>query len=164
MSEKIDIDQLDDLELYDLYTQSDEGKAREKLAWALIDLSHDPDIQKSSVCIDFLRLMRAFDPSDPSLETIQDVMDNMIASFKRLRAVKNANWRHQKPREAKSFVIKEWIKYRCEYDNNKSAFARDYVRRVLNEFEVSVTEKQLREVWLKDTPSASKPDGILADG
>ena len=63
--------------------------------------------------------------------------------------------RHAPHRLAKSFVVEEWRLHRTAYENNKSAFSRDYVKRVLNEMDVHVTEKQMREVWLKDTPSAS---------
>lgn len=76
----------------------------------------------------------------------------------------NGAAKHRKTNKAKAFVREEWIKHRHAYDNNKSAFARDYVKRVLHEFEASVTEKQMREVWLRDTPFASKPDGVPADG
>lgn len=75
-----------------------------------------------------------------------------------------AGARHKANREAKDFVRSEWSKHREAYGGNKSAFARDYVKRVLNEFSVKVTEKQMREVWLADTPLAGKPDGMLADG
>ena len=67
--------------------------------------------------------------------------------------------KHAPHRKAREFVIAEWELHRSNYDNNKSAFARDYVRRVWNEMSVSVTEKQLREVWLRDTPPAGKPAG-----
>ena len=62
--------------------------------------------------------------------------------------------KHAPHRKAREFVRAEWGLHRSNYDNNKSAFARDYVRRVWNEMNVSVTEKQLREVWLRDAPSA----------
>lgn len=71
---------------------------------------------------------------------------------------------HAKNHKARAFVETEWAKHRAAYDNNKSAFSRDYVKRVFNELDVTVTEKQMREVWLKDTPSASKPDGMSANG
>ncbi len=61
--------------------------------------------------------------------------------------------KHAPHRKAKEFVRAEWGVHRSGYGDNKSAFARDYVRRVWNEMNVSVTEKQLREVWLRDGPS-----------
>lgn len=72
--------------------------------------------------------------------------------------------RHASTLPAKHFVAAEWLAHRAEYGNNKSAFTRDYVRRIKREFGVEVTEKQLREVWLRDTPSSRKPDGQPVDG
>ena len=59
-------------------------------------------------------------------------------------------------RKAKIFVQSEWIKHKQSYQNNKSAFARDYTRRVKNELGTDVTEKTIREVWLIEPPSAGK--------
>ena len=72
--------------------------------------------------------------------------------------------RHAPHRQAREFVRAEWTLHRASYGNNKSAFARDYVRRVWNELNLSVTEKQLREVWLRDTPSAGKQAGEPVGG
>lgn len=67
--------------------------------------------------------------------------------------------KHLPADEAKAFVKQEWT-LKCDaHGRNKSEFARIYVRRVLNEFNVKVTEKQMREVWLKGTPPAGKPAG-----
>lgn len=71
---------------------------------------------------------------------------------------------HAKNHAARDFVQKEWMRYRHEYRNNKSEFTRHYVKRVFNELGVTVTEKQMREVWLQDTQFPSKPDGMPADG
>ena len=74
-------------------------------------------------------------------------------------ARENATKRHAPGKIARDFVVEEWAKHSGEYAGNKSAFARDYVRRVLHEFTVRVTEKQLREVWLSTTPSAANRPG-----
>jgi len=74
----------------------------------------------------------------------------------RRRALKG----HAKNREAKLFVVKEWVAFREDYEGNKSAFCRDYVKRVANEMGVVVTEKQMREEWLKDIPPAGTPAGL----
>nr|WP_145545772.1 hypothetical protein [Variovorax boronicumulans] len=67
-----------------------------------------------------------------------------------------ASKRHEKSRAAKEFVRKEWQLHREAYQSNKSAFSRDYARRVNNEFSFPITEKQMRDVWLSDesTPPA----------
>lgn len=79
-------------------------------------------------------------------------------------ARKGAESKHAPHRAAREFVTREWVQHRAAYDGNKSAFSRDYVKRVLNEMKTKVTEKQMREVWLKDTPSAGIPSGLPADG
>jgi hypothetical protein len=56
---------------------------------------------------------------------------------------------HAARRKAMDFVKVEWERYKDDYENNKSAFARDYSRRVLNEYGIKVTERNLRERWLK---------------
>jgi hypothetical protein len=91
-------------------------------------------------------------------------MEQLLADFNKDKARRAALRKHGPTNRAKAFVIAEWAKHKSAYSENKSAFARDYVRRVHNEYQVSITEKQMREVWLKDTPSASKPDGVPADG
>lgn len=60
---------------------------------------------------------------------------------------------------AKTWVRSEWKAHSAAYEGNKSAFARDYVRRVRNERGVSITEKTMCEVWLRDTPDARIPAG-----
>ena len=71
---------------------------------------------------------------------------------------------HSKRYPAIDFVKAEWAKHRLAYQGNKSEFARIYSRRVLNEHGVKVTDKQIREVWLKNPPVASNPDGMQATG
>lgn len=91
-------------------------------------------------------------------------IEQLLADFNKDKARRAALRKHAPTNRAKAFVVAEWAKHKSAYSENKSAFARDYVRRVHNEYQVSITEKQMREVWLKDTPSASKPDGVPADG
>ena len=57
---------------------------------------------------------------------------------------------------AKAFVQREWNKHLDVYQSNKSAFSRHYSRRVKKEFNVEVTERTIREVWLTNIPAASK--------
>jgi len=66
---------------------------------------------------------------------------------------------HKKRYPAMEFVQSEWAIHRDAYKKNKSAFTLHYVKRVFNEFDVTITEKKMREVWLKDTPTASKQAG-----
>ena len=61
--------------------------------------------------------------------------------------------------KAKFFIQSEWAKHQQDYQNNKSAFARHYSRRIKNELGTDVTEKTIREVWLTGTPATSKQAG-----
>lgn len=64
--------------------------------------------------------------------------------------------RNTQYRQAQEFVKREWGEHSEAYENNKSAFARHYARRVKNELQLTVTEKTIREVWLVTTPTAGK--------
>lgn len=90
-----------------------------------------------------------------------------IASAKRMaiseRAAANAARAHAPRIEAREWILAEWAKYRTE-SNNKSEFARIYARRVKQERGLEVTEKTIREVWLRDPPITSKPAGVPAPG
>lgn len=79
-------------------------------------------------------------------------------------AIRGAIARHASTNRVREWVTMEWRAHRSEYGNNKSEFSRHYVRRVQHEFGVTITEKQMREVWLRDTPPASKPACLPADG
>lgn len=111
-----------------------------------------------SASLVYLELLKEY-PDD-----VYFALSKGVAVGKSIAPRKNASKRHAPTRAARKFVIDEWKLHRSAYDGNKSAFTRDYVKRVRNEFDVVVTEKQMREVWLKDTPSASKPDGLPAGG
>lgn len=148
----------------DDYKESAECKARDKLEEELRRLKVDPVISKSETCGEILEaflhcIVYGWSFSD-SARVLQPIGDE----FERLKLVGMAASKHGKSNKAKEWVQAEWRIYKTEYNGNKSAFSRDYVRRCLNEYEVKVTEKQMREVWLKDPPSASKPDGMPANG
>jgi hypothetical protein len=78
------------------------------------------------------------------------------------KAAKAANKRHAPHTIARAWVTKEWALHSDSYSGNMSAFSRTYVARVKNEFKdlkgdpLIVTEKTIREVWLKKTPAAGK--------
>lgn len=74
-----------------------------------------------------------------------------------------ADARHGPTREARDWVRAEWNAHRAGFDGNKSEFARVYSKRLLNERSIKVKEKQIREVWLQDTPPAGKRAGLPAD-
>ena len=98
------------------------------------------------------------------LSIIVKVTDETKKAARSIQASENAKKGHEKGNAARTYVLKEWAEHKDAYAGNKSAFARAYVRFVKRDFTVDITEKQMREVWLKDTPPASKRAGKLADG
>lgn len=105
--------------------------------------------------------MACFVLHEQLFECFEYVMDAMKRRATARRAV---SARHASTIPAKQFVETEWAVNRGAYGENKSAFARDYVRRIKREFNVDVTEKQLREVWLKGTPSTGSRGDLPVDG
>jgi hypothetical protein len=57
--------------------------------------------------------------------------------------------------EARQFVQSEWEKSANEYSNNRSEFARVYSRLVKQHFGLDVTDRTIRESWLKSYRSTS---------
>lgn len=92
-------------------------------------------------------------------DALQEAQRLVASPPKPSMAFRGATARHASNNRARAWVRIEWETHRGEYANNKSEFSRHYVRRVLHEFSVTITEKQMREVWLRDTPSASIPAG-----
>ena len=88
---------------------------------------------------------------------------SMISQAKRVALSDAASFKaaklHAPRNNAKNWVRSEWNEKREAYGGNKSEFARHYVRRIKNERSIDITEKTIREVWLADTPSASKQAG-----
>ena len=110
----------------------------------------------------FDRMVRArYGSTDAGI--LFDMHETLFECFELVREVEHgsnyartlANRRHEPGRRAKAFVCAEWIKHKDAYNGNKSEFSRAYVGRVRNEFVVDITEKQMREVWLKDNPVAA---------
>ncbi|SHM20172.1 hypothetical protein SAMN05216428_1179 [Nitrosospira sp. Nsp11] len=78
-----------------------------------------------------------------------DVIQPLAAEFISKNSSEMSNKRFEKHREIETWVISEWIKHKAEYSNNKSAFARDYAKRILHEHDLRVQERTIRERWLK---------------
>lgn len=95
---------------------------------------------------------------------LQQAQSLGISTSEPSMAIRGARARHAGANRARAWVETEWTTHHIEYENNKSEFSRHYVRRVLHEFGVTITEKQMREVWLQNTRFAGKPAGMPADG
>lgn len=114
------------------------------------DLGDIDEVSASSIEIaDFMRALTWQRKEGQAIEIA-------VKSAIKRRAQSGGHAKYKRQAEAKDFVQREWEAHKGAYGGNKSAFARDYVRRVHNELDVQVTEKTLREVWLS-TPPTSKP-------
>lgn len=69
--------------------------------------------------------------------------------FDKSIAVMRAKERHQPGQTAKSWVLDQWQKEASAYGNNKSEFARHYAARCLRERNYKVTDRTIREDWLR---------------
>lgn len=91
-----------------------------------------------------------------------EILEKELSRRTSERAAKAANKKHFANNKAKIWVCEEWELYREHYSGNKSDFSRIYAKRIFNEFTdlkgapLKVTEKTIREVWLRNTPNASK--------
>lgn len=146
------------------FGESSEHKAREALQHRLDEILGDPIIRQSETCIEVVEAVLYCVKYNWGAKDSEAMLRPIANEFEKLKATEMASVKHGESNKAKAWVKSEWQAYKAEYEGNKSAFSRDYVRRCLNEYAVTVTEKQMREVWLKDTPPASKPDGMPANG
>jgi hypothetical protein len=88
----------------------------------------------------------------------------------RVAPKKGGRTKNEPYRIAKQYLLKEWEAKKVDYGNNKSQFARDYVRLISHRFTdgdgdpLKVTEKTIREVWLKSPRAASTEAGLQVVG
>lgn len=111
-----------------------------------------------SISLAAVRLMDAKDEEahDSTQFVKQTAIANLQADEKRRRRTRTLS-QHAERIAARTWVKNEWESHRDAYDSNKSEFSRIYVRRLMNERGIPVTEKTMRDVWLSDTPIASTP-------
>lgn len=91
--------------------------------------SLDDGIGLADAAADIERLRSSVVPSPATLAAISAAKQSAISE----RASEHAGKRHQKTNAARKWIVTEWQMYRLQYGGNKSAFARDYVRRLRNE-------------------------------
>jgi hypothetical protein len=102
---------------------------------------------------------------DPRMVQFDAVEEASLIRHERSKlARRNSDKRFESLRKARTWLIEEWGRNQAAYGGNKSEFARHYVRLLLAQRGVKVTEKTVREVWLNDTPDSSKRAGMPASG
>ena len=133
--------------------ENDEGLTKTLASLAVLSLIDEATMYAMSGDSDLVaacsaelhRIRYVLDPDDPMRLAVEKARANVLKS----RAGQGGTAKGKRSEVARHFVTSEWDKHKTEYKQNKSAFARDYVRRVLREYEIQVTEKTIREVWLK---------------
>ncbi|QTD44573.1 hypothetical protein [Ottowia testudinis] len=106
------------------------------------------------------RMRRFVRPSEPATLDFGKLQRLALSDLN----TKLAQRRHKKTNDARDWIREEWAAHAEDYQGNKSEFSRHYTRRLMNEKQVKVTEKTMREVWLHNAPSAGKPACLPADG
>lgn len=109
------------------------------------------------------RLQYRVQESSNHIQFLKAKNGEIPAATRREQAKRGGLAKYSVARKAREFIQSEWVMHRAAYDNNKSEFARIYARLIFNEFRkangepLSVTVKQIRDVWLSDSQFASRP-------
>ncbi|MBA2546830.1 MAG: hypothetical protein H0V16_00040 [Burkholderiaceae bacterium] len=118
-----------------------EHQGWERLASIMNEAARDPAIRNTDNAYwvaHFVReLVRAVDTA--SAQDFVMLFESKIATFRA----------EQKGSDPRAWVQGEWKQHRDAYDGNKSAFARDYVRRLHNERKKKVGLRRITDHWLK---------------
>jgi hypothetical protein len=120
-----------------------------RLCELLKDAKKDKRIGSSPGASEFLELMIDLAGDAITASTADEAIYPLAKAIKSSQNSAMARARWKKKREAKQWVISEWIKYKDEYKGNKAAFIRDYAKRIKNELGEKMEEKSIREYWLK---------------
>ena len=131
------------------WVNSPEGKAREKVHDALVDLSNDPDVLKSRICVDFINLAINISPADVGADTLNELLEPIKAYFNKLNASMGAAAKLSKdPKQQEKALVREcwgdWQNEPTRYKGN-ATFARD----MLQKFE-TLTSQPVIERWCRD--------------
>lgn len=89
-------------------------------------------------------------PNSDLIEAARLAQRAIEARVRKENAASGGFARSQKYAEAKQWVQDEWREGRGDYQDNKSAFAREYVDLVSKKFDLSVNARTITESWLRD--------------
>jgi hypothetical protein len=116
--------------------------------WQLLDEArNDPLVKASPGASEFIELI--FDLASDCYTTADAALKPLFDIHNSTKAEELAALRHAAMREAREWVTAEWKAHRTGYDGNKSEFSRHYSSRLRNERELIVTDRNIRERWLK---------------
>ena len=134
--------------LLDSYTGANdtpEGKGWLRLCMLLHSASLDPVVVASKPAADFLETMCWLAGEAVKAADVEAALQPLVSA----QAADRAKARHSKTTEPKAWVLAQWSKHAVDYSGNKSAFAEDYSRLVLKQFDLAVRARTIREDWLK---------------
>ena len=147
-------DHRENIDLWKQWVAHPEGKAREKLHMALVDLTLDPEITASPICANFLDLMLRISPADPEAETIFDLVNPMAAYFNKRQAQSGAAAKLAiDPRQIEKAMVREcWDDWQRKLNRytGKAEFARDMLKKVEHIKSQPVIERWCRK-WEKQS-------------
>ncbi|MBA2660087.1 MAG: hypothetical protein H0U72_11305 [Nitrosospira sp.] len=121
-----------------------------RLCEILKSANEDKRIKSSAGASDFMELMLLLAEDAITASSAEEAIQPLTSEFISSNARSIANKGHEPRRTAKDWVVSEWMKYKLDYKNNKSFFARDYALRVKNERGVRITERTIANKWLKN--------------
>lgn len=73
-----------------------------------------------------------------------------------IRSYRNTDKQHKGSREAKAHIQSLWKEQKEKYGGNKSKFARAQIPLLAEQFGVTISFDQVRDVWLSDNPGPKK--------
>lgn len=89
-------------------------------------------------------------PNTDLIEAARLAQRAIEARVRKENAASGGFARSQKYADAKQWVQDEWREGRDDYQDNKSAFAREYVDLVSKKFDLNVNARTITESWLRD--------------
>lgn len=120
-----------------------------ELLRVLEEATKNEKIMASPEASAFLKLMLQLAGESSIGSSADNVIEPLKAEFISKNSSEISKKRFEKTREAQQWVISEWVKHKAEYQGNKTAFARDYAKRIFHERDLIIQERTIRERWLK---------------
>lgn len=121
-----------------------------RLVELLMQAGKDERIISSPGASGFVALIVKYAKDSLTTSSAEQALRPLAKELESESARNKANKRFNETRKAEKWTVGEWQQHKKDYEGNKSAFARDYAKRIWNEKNVQVTERNIRERWLKD--------------
>lgn len=124
---------------------STEGRGWLALCDGLTSLQHAPEVIASKPAAEFLAIMVELARDSLTASSGAQALEPLRSAWAAMTAAR----RHEETLSEKPWVLSEWRLHREGYQGNASEFARVYSRRLLIERGVRVSDRTIRERWLK---------------